>query len=439
VEPLVLSEGSGYTLEWASNGVTMEVSRIKPTRLEADSVKAQVAVYHKGSSIIRSNPTLTSVDGVDKFWRKLNRRRKGEDYKIDWEGMVEVMAGIIIDRHRALTNAVDVEDIKEDETLEWRVHNILLENINLIYGDGGSGKSMTGCLMAVLCASGYMGSEHGLVVEPGRVLYIDWETTDSQIKKRIRHIRNGLKLNPERDRISYLKGMRPFLDDYDHIVDEIARTQSDLVILDSMGMAMGGDLEKADDVNSFFRGLNKLEKPVLLISHTNKSGQLFGSQYVTNNSRMIWEMVRSEGADNDDVDMVMFHRKGNDVPQQQPIAWRIEFNDEDINFIRTDILDTTLTGRLSIHDLTYRLILRDGAMEREILWKRVAALKTGKTTQTTIDSVRGAVNTAITRYKKKNMLQVNGPIIGLPADDFTAEEVENSTEPGEAGLWQTRI
>ena len=432
MEPVVIEKGSGYEIEWASQNVQMIVSMIKDGRFD-DSVKAEVKVFHAGSGITRSSPTLTSESGKLDLTRKLNRRRKGTDYQIDWEACVEEMAGIIIDKHREGKPSVVIKDIPQEENLQWRVENIMLEDINLIYGDGGSGKSLTACLIASLIDSGHMTSEHQLVVEPGRVYFLDWETSPHEIRNRINSIHKGHGINSESN-VVYRQCQRPFLEDYDIIMDEISERQIDVVIIDSMGMSVGGDLEGSTDINAFFRGLRKLGKPVLLISHKNKSGQIFGSQYTYNNSRMIWELIRSETSMDDDVDIVMFHRKGNNVPQQSEMAWRIIFDEENnsVEFQRKDAMDTDMSGNLSIHDLVYRLIVRDGSMERDTLYERIAALK-----KVAIDKIKGAVNTAVSRYKKKKTLEQNGDTIGLAKDNFVKEEGFTS-ETGEEP-WTVRV
>jgi len=429
-ELAIIEKGSGWDLEWQPENILMKVTRIKDGR--DDGVKAEVVVFYQGESITRSSPTLTSESGKDSLTRKLNRRKPSKDYQIDWEACVEEMAGIIVDKHREGAKAVKVKDIPETEKSRWRVEPMILENINLIYGDGGNGKSITACFLATIIQTGYMSSDHGpLIVEPGNVLYLDWETAvdgGQEIKKRLHAVQKGLGLEPESN-VIYRPCWRPFLEDVDFFIDTIAEHNIDVVIIDSMGRSVGGDIEKAADTNGYFNTLAKLKRPVVLLSHKNKAGDIFGSQYTFNNSRMIWEVQRSESYNEDGIDMVMFHRKGNDVAQQQPMAWDIRFEDDGelVTFRRKDVMDTDLSGELSIHDLVYKLILRDGSTDRDLLYDRIATLK-----RVAVDKIKGAVETAISRHVKNQKLFRNGQTIEKMKDDFSAEEdpevVENDGE-----------
>ena len=164
MEPTMTKRGSGYDLEWASSNVSMNVKRVKERN---DAIKAEISVTHMNVPITRSTPTLTSESGKDSFVRKLNRRRKGDDYQIDWEAVVEEMAFVVIEEYRQGKPDVALADVEEEDGLVWRIENIMLEDITMFYGDGASGKSMTACFMASLLDSGYMNSDHNLVVEPG--------------------------------------------------------------------------------------------------------------------------------------------------------------------------------------------------------------------------------------------------------------------------------
>jgi hypothetical protein len=71
-------------------------------------------------------------------------------------------------------------------------------------------------------------------------------------------------------------------------------------------------------------------------------------------------------------------------------------------------------------------------MERDTLYERIAALK-----KVAVDKIKGAVNTAVSRYKKKKTLEQNGDTIGLAKDNFVKEE-EFTSETGEEP-WTVRV
>ena len=423
MEPTMTKRGSGYDLEWASSNVSMNVKRVKERN---DAIKAEISVTHMNVPITRSTPTLTSESGKDSFVRKLNRRRKGDDYQIDWEAVVEERAFVVIEEYRQGKPDVALADVEEEDGLVWRIENIMLEDITMFYGDGASGKSMTACFMASLLDSGYMNSDHNLVVEPGRVLYLDWETDKYEISSRINRISNGMGIDPKTIGIRYKPMVHSLLKEMDTVLDVIAEHNIEIVVIDSMGLAVGGDIETSEAVLDFFRGVRSLELPVLLISHKNKQGTIFGSVYTFNSCRMVWEVQKSETSNEDgSLDIVMLHRKSNNVPQQQPMAWNIAFEDIDIKYSRKDVYDTSQRNRLTVPRLVEKILEENGKLTRKELNTQICSIKEVYRPQEEVDKLHNTIGTAVTRLKQKEKIDVTGigddAVISVTTQQATGE------------------
>ena len=156
------TQGSGYKVIWKSesNNVEMIVKHIKP---KSSQFKAEVTVFLNEQPVHRSNPVLDSTSGMDGFARKLNKRRPESDYGVAWEQLVEDLSGIVIDTFRKGEPEITLSSVDLDEQLKWRVDNLLVEGEpNLIWADGGTGKSMFALFLSTLIQQGYMNSEHGL-------------------------------------------------------------------------------------------------------------------------------------------------------------------------------------------------------------------------------------------------------------------------------------
>ena len=406
MEPTMTKRGSGYDLEWASSNVFMNVKRVKERN---DAIKAEVSVSHMSVPITRSTPTLTSESGKESFVRKLNRRRKGADYQVDWEAVVEEMAFVVIEEYRQGKPDIAIADVEEADGLVWRIENIMLEDITMFYGDGASGKSMTACFMASLLDSGYMNTDHNLVVEPGRVLYLDWETDMYEISNRVNSISNSLGIDPQTIGIRYKPMVHSLLKEMDTVLDIIAEHNIEVVVIDSMGLAVGGDIETSEAVLDFFRGVRSLELPVLLISHKNKQGTIFGSVYTFNSCRMVWEVQKSETPNEDgSLDIVMLHRKSNNVPQQQPMAWNIAFGDKEIKYSRKDVYETSQRNKLTIPRLVEKVVEESSKLTRKELNTQICSIKEVYKPQEEVDKLHNTIGTAVTRLKKQERIEVTG-------------------------------
>jgi len=394
----IIKEGSGYTVDWPEYKVTATVRHIK----DRATFKAQVAVTqgeyvpeqpYRENAVHRANPVLDSTSGMDIFARRLNKNLDGDDYNIPWSRIVEDLAGIVIDTHKAGSPEVVLGEIDTDDSVRWRIDNLLVDaHPNLIWGAGGNGKSFLSLFLSVLISTGHIDSSFNLVVEPGRCLVLDWETDAVEIANRTRMIHRGLGIEASSS-IVYRACGQPLVDDVDRIKDIIFRRNIDVVVIDSMGLAVGGEMESAENVLAFFRAVRQLEKTALIISHSNRQGTIFGSAYTLNSSRSVWEIKKSESKDGVTA-FDLFHRKANNIGLQAAQTWSMAFKDDAVTFARGDVFKTEASGSLSYDVLVYR-ILKDGAQTRDYIQDDILSRKNDP-----IERVAANVKTAISRHMK---------------------------------------
>jgi len=210
MEPAITAKGSGYLVEWASKDV---VARVRYPNVTGPSIKAECAVTHQGRPIHRSFLTLTSPSGMRDYERRLEQRRPAADYQVDWSQVVEDLAGITVDAIRAQLPERVLGEVTSDGTFTYRVDNVLIERANnVLYAEGGTGKSYWALFLATIISEGYVDTDHRLVVEPGNVLYCDYETSDQAISERVRKLHNGLGINRP-SKIIYQPMSIPFVQD----------------------------------------------------------------------------------------------------------------------------------------------------------------------------------------------------------------------------------
>ena len=416
MEPVIKARGSGYKLEWDS-GVEVYASRIiaKP-----DSLKCEVAILLNGHGLTRSSPTLTSESGKDGLIRKLKRRKPVDDWGIDWEIVVEEMAGLIIDRHRLGVSEVMLADVPEDDTLDWRVEGIMVEkDPTFLFGASGSGKSMFAIFLSVMIDQGYVSTDLGLKLKPGKVLYLDWETSESEIAKRTRQIHLGLNLEQPTG-IVYQRCLQPLALDVDKVIDLVSKYDIDVIVCDSLGYATAGLLSKEEEVIPFFGALRAINKTALVISHTNKDDQFFGSNYINASSRMTWEAKGTNTPGSNGLDISCFNRKQNNVPPQSPMGWHIEFNDlTGVTFERRDVFETDSAGSMSVANIIFEILKREGPQSKDVLLDKIAAYKSQKP-----ETVRHNFDSTLSRQKKAGLIEELGDNLKLVDKSASEEEEE---------------
>ena len=404
--PSIIQKGSGYILSWPTHGVEARVSRLRETAIQHS---AEVSIRLNGEGVTRSVFNLLSESGRTDMWRKLKRRRSPDHYPdLDWEKIVEELAAVVLDSVREGDPEQVLGDLSTHRPVTFLVKPFLIDREpNMIWADAGSGKSLFVLFLGVLLDTGYIDTDLKMTVQPDeenkRVLYLDWETKFDRVADRCKRIHNGLDL-AEKSNIIYRRCTQPLVHDADRYLDLIDRYKVGLIIIDSMGLACPG-LEEADPVNQFFRTLSWMDRTSLIVSHPTKAGQLFGSNYVFANLRNIWQLKRSPGMPRT-IDLSMFHRKVNDAPRMSAVGWNIDFSDDQITFVRKDVYDTDDRTSLSIPELVFSVVTKEGPLERDGLAEIIADIQSVE-----VDKIRGAVMTAVSRHKSSQRLfEENGYI-----------------------------
>ena len=382
--------GSGY-LVWWDNGVEIRVRRITDTR---SAFRAELTFFHNNSPLHRSNVTMDDAGRMDSISAAMDRRLPKENFGIDWTSTIEDLAGILIDTHRAGFEAQGLGEVLESDQPTWLLDNLLIaDNSNLYWADGGSGKSYFACWLSTLISEGR--SEQGLhVVKPGRVLYLDWETTASSIAARMGRIHKGLDIESP-SQVMYKRMISPLESDIDSVQGIVHEHDITLVVYDSMGMAMAGQLESQEDVTNFFRTVDSIGGTSLIITHANKSGVLFGSQFIYNRARSVYEVSQTQSLrGSGSIDFNVWHRKANDVPLQVPQSWNVSITEDEVQYNRIDTFLTAAASQLSPKRLAYKLLETGPPRNKDFLVDKIIEIKSPDTAGER-DKLPGEIETAI--------------------------------------------
>jgi hypothetical protein len=211
---------------------------------------------------------------------------------------------------------------------------IPLDQITVLYADGGSLKSYFALALAVAALRNepLVSSARWCVRRCQSALYLDWETDRRTHARRLWRLLQGLQIEaPEGLHYLGLKG-RPLHTAAQHLAGEVARLGVDLLIVDSLGMACGDEPETAVANLRTLGALSSLPGTKLVLAHVNAvtatspngPGRPYGSVFIRNTARSAIE-ARSE-PDGEHAQLVTYyHRKSNDGRELPPSAIRWEF------------------------------------------------------------------------------------------------------------------
>ena len=248
----------------------------------------------------------------------------------------------------------------------------------IIYGQGGIGKSWLGVYLCALVDNGL--TLNGLNADAGNSLFVDWEDERATAGERAWAIKRAEPQISDEWGLRYQRAQGPLVDWIDDLANHVAGEQFDLVVIDSVGLALGGDANDAQTVLAFFEALRQLETTILLIDHMTKGPDsqdrgAFGSVYKRNSARSLWEM--RQAADGE-LNMGLYHRKANNSRLSPPLGLRLEIVEDDncvvqsASFSRCDVHDDPELAKGLSAPLRITAALNHGAMTLESICTALA-------------------------------------------------------------------
>ncbi len=314
--------------------------RANRIRESAEKATAEITVWadlaigdnYRKVRLNRSRPDL--LDNND----KRNLIRDLEEATIDypnysWGSIINNTFDAIIDKNREGYSEVVMDDLKKAKGRSFAIKPLWEQNVNnLLWAKGGSSKSYFALLSCVFVDRGI--KSLGLTAKPGRALYLDWEEEEDIFRHRLYSVQKGLNVeNPERSNIVW-KQMRGSLPAN---IEEISRLVIDndisFVVIDSVGLALGGSGVDDEAVKGYFEALKLLKVTTLSVDHANKSGErtgnyeIFGSTYKYSYARNVYELKKVTEENAQEFESVFYHRKVNDGKLLSPTGFKVTFEE----------------------------------------------------------------------------------------------------------------
>jgi AAA domain-containing protein len=319
-EPVVKQIGESYFAVWASHLVAMEFARLTDHR---DTLSAELSVTNEAiGSLHWSRINLASATGRFAVIKALEEAHPGPP----WRRMLDRACQRVATLLRTGEPMEYLSPVIQDEG-RWFIEPWMpTGQITVLYGDGGTGKSL---LALALTTAGVLG--HALGPLPARTinraLYLDWETDRSTHDRRLAGL-TAVREAPPDQAIGYRRLRRPLTDDLASIRADVDRHQAELVVVDSLGGACGPEPESADAAIRTLMALGALKATVLVIAHISKASaeqsrsRPYGSVYVYNLARSVIEARRDDTDDEaaSGYTLSLYHRKANESRKAKPIG-----------------------------------------------------------------------------------------------------------------------
>ena len=236
-----------FRLNWADDGVRVKVSRIyQGSRGE---LYGEISVQHRADlpveggygwrHIVDSRYQLTS----DRSRVEIAKRCESEVPGIGWRELIQEASINVLRRFRRGAEVLDLSKWTppKDSPGGYRLAPLLAEGLpNMIFGDGGVGKSMVALWLSAMVTEGM---QEPFECMPGNVLYLDWEMEAEETHGRLGRIAEGMGF-PAPSRLFYRRCAGRLVDDVERLAETVESKGIDLVVVDSAVPACGGEPER---------------------------------------------------------------------------------------------------------------------------------------------------------------------------------------------------
>lgn len=332
----------GYIYEWKAEQVQIQVDHIKSHT--DGSVTGEITVTSLnpvgGGLLHRAGLNFSADRTRVSLANKLNKR-----VPLDWDAVIEQLCFNTLEKVRSGEPVQELWSGEEAKPPDYLLHPIIIRNYpTVIFGDPGSTKSNLAVILAQILLLPWKDNPLGLTAPDRSIktLFLDWETDAETIRWQLTRLQRGMGLGPIA--LNYRRCSLPLAQDVEQVRQHIVSTEAELIIIDSLGLACGGELKEAQPALAFFTALRQLKATSLTLAHTAKNNMegprnksIYGSVFFEAQSRSVWEARKVGEAGDDEIDVALFHRKAPPFGKlQTTIGMKIEFGPDTMKVSKQD-------------------------------------------------------------------------------------------------------
>jgi hypothetical protein len=322
--PVVRDICGGYELFWIGLGLKVTVDHIQ------DEDLVELSIYDKDKPVYISSFRLLSIAHKEALVKTLGRINN----KFDWFTIVNQISIECLSRIREGEPVVMLDANIGAKQPEFLVYPMFVKNnANIIYGDRSSAKSLFVLMITLMMTLGLDAYELKIKGDH-TILWLDWENDKYTTGYQKERILKGFGL--EGIEIAYLHLSNTLAKSVTQVQRKIREVGADIIVIDSLGIASGGDLNASEPAINFFNALRQLPVTPLIIAHTSKDKMnlrktVYGNAYYENLSRSIWEAVKEQDHSTNYLTLSLYQRKAPPFSgYQKPIGFRFNFEGDKI-------------------------------------------------------------------------------------------------------------
>ncbi len=324
----------GYTFAW-KDGVMIRVSRL---HVHNDGrVTGELLISNKTKII---EPHTIFNFSADRTRESLIKSLLNDHPNHEWGIIIKQLCYHVQEKAREGEPVVELWTNQELKPPNYLVYPLVMANqANVLFGPPESGKTQFALLLSLVMMLPWQDNPLGLKtgITPCHILWLDYEADRDTTLFNFARIVKGAGI-PDCV-LNYRRCRMPLADDVEAISKHIGKIGADTLIVDSVGKAAGGDLDKAESPVRFFEAIDQLKCTSLILAHTSKEKggrkTIYGSTFFEAYARSVWEMRASP--DGETLNIGLWDNKANFRRKHDPMAFRLNYEPESITVSPQDI------------------------------------------------------------------------------------------------------
>ncbi len=335
IQPEVKSTIGGYTFVWPE-GITILVSSLRVHNSDG-RVSGYIVIKNGKSELYPSTQLNFSADRTrDSLIKSMTKLCPDHD----WQNMIFQLSHHVQEKMREGEPVVELWTSEDVPAPQYLVSPIIMVNQpNVLFGAPESGKTQFAMILSLIMMLPWKDNPLGLGAppKPAHPIWLDYEADKDTTHFNFKRILKGADL-PD-IYLAYRRCRMPLADDVEAIANHMARIGADTIIVDSVGKAAGGDLDKSESPTRLYEAIDQLHCTSLLLAHTSKSGDgrksIYGNTHFEAYARSVWEMRSSP--DGETLNIGLWDNKANFRRKHDPMAFQLTYEPESITLTTQDI------------------------------------------------------------------------------------------------------
>jgi hypothetical protein len=333
--PVVTESLNIIKFDW-ENGLSIELHNLN------DAGKSQIWTRYSenGSEPILVRPqdvNILAERTLDAYCKRLERLTPGLS-GFDYSGAFDWIVPLALQVRQRGEPVIDLglpnQEIKRPS---WDAYPFVVSGMeSILFGDRGSLKSKFALMLALIMMLPMEENELGIIApkKPLLILKLDFEATQESDDYEWHRMLRGLDIEGA-VQLKYRACRRPLADDIESISNHANNVKANVLLIDSLGPAAGGDLNASEPALRFNHALRELQRSSIVTAHTSKNmlgkRSVFGSIFYENMARNIWEVTKEEDEDTESKLLHIALRQTKSPPfspHHKPMAYEFDFDED---------------------------------------------------------------------------------------------------------------